>query len=92
MGEGYDKRHNPVWSEMLDLLSRSGITNYSIFRRDEQLLLVVEVEDFEATWARIEADPISTRWEESMALYFAPNDPTKPGERFPMYEEVFFMP
>ena len=92
MGEGYDQRHNPVWPEMLDLLKRSGISNYSIFRRDQQLLLVLEVEDFEATWARIEADPINTRWQESMAPYFEPIEGTLPNERFPMYEEVFFMP
>jgi L-rhamnose mutarotase len=92
MGEGYDLRHNPVWPEMLDLLKRSGISNYSIFRRDEQLLLVMEVEDFDATWALLEADPINTRWQQSMAPYFDTNDPTKPGERFPMYEEVFYMP
>ena len=92
MGEGYDQRHNPVWPEMLDLLKRSGISNYSIFRRDQQLLLVLEVEDFEATWTRIEADPINTRWQEAMAPYFEPIAGLHPGERFPMMREVFYLP
>jgi L-rhamnose mutarotase len=92
MEDGYDQRHNPVWPEMLDLLKRSGISNYSIFRRAQQLFLVMEVEDFEETWARIEADPINTRWQQSMAPYFESEEGTAPGERFPMYEEVFFMP
>jgi L-rhamnose mutarotase len=52
--------------------------------------------DFDETWARIEADPVNTRWQQAMALYFAPLDPAldplHPGERFPMLREVFYMP
>ena len=92
MESGYDHRHNPVWPEMLDLLKRSGVSNYSIFRRDQQLILVLECDDFEATWSRIEADEVNTRWQKSMAAYFEPITGTLPGERFPMYHEVFHMP
>jgi L-rhamnose mutarotase len=88
----YDAAHTDVWPEMLALLKRSGITEYSIFRRDQLLCLVMQVENFEETWARIEADPINTRWQAAMAPYFAPLDPLLPGERFPMMREVFFMP
>ncbi len=91
MGEGYDERHRTVWPEMLDLLSRSGVSNYSIFRRDEQLILVMDVHDFEETWKRIEADPINTRWQQSMEPYFEPLTDLKEGERFPMFVEVFYM-
>jgi hypothetical protein len=27
-----------------------------------------------------------------MAPYFAPLDPLRPGERFPMMQEIFYMP
>ena len=47
---------------------------------------------FEETWARIEADPVNTSWQQAMAPYFAPLDPLRPGERFPMMREIFFMP
>jgi L-rhamnose mutarotase len=98
--EAYDQAHKEVWPEMLALLKRAGISEYSIFRRDQLLFLTMQVEDFEETWARIEADPINTRWQQAMAAYFAPPDsapdptfaPLRPGERFPMMREVFYMP
>lgn len=89
--EAYDRAHAAVWPEMLALLKRSGISEYSIFRRDQLLFLTMHVEDFEATWKRIEADPVNTRWQQAMAPYFAPLDPLRPGERFPMMQEVFYM-
>jgi L-rhamnose mutarotase len=98
--EAYDQAHKEVWPEMLALLKRAGISEYSIFRRDQLLFLTMHVEDFEETWATIEADPINTRWQQAMAAYFAPPDPApdpavdplRPGERFPMLREVFYMP
>ena len=88
----YDEAHANVWPEMLALLKRSGISEYSIFRRDQLLFLTMHVENFDETWARIEADPVNTRWQQAMAPYFAPLDPLQPGERFPMMREIFFMP
>jgi L-rhamnose mutarotase len=94
--EAYDEAHKQVWPEMLALLKRAGISEYSIFRRDQLLFLTMHVENFEETWARIEADPVNTRWQRAMATYFAPPDPAldplRPGERFPMMREVFYMP
>jgi L-rhamnose mutarotase len=91
MGEAYDRSHEHVWPEMLELLKRSGVSEYSIFRRDEMLVLVMCVEDFDAVWARIEADPVNTRWQEAMAPYFEPVSGLLPGERFPMLREVFYL-
>ena len=92
MGEAYDKSHEAVWPEMLALLKRSGVSEYSIFRRDELLILTMTVEDFDRTWDQIEADPINTRWQEAMAPYFEPVTGLRPGERFPMLREVFYLP
>ena len=89
--EAYDQAHAAVWPEMLALLKRSGVSEYSIFRRDQLLFLTMQVEDFEETWRRIEADPVNTRWQQAMAPYFAPLDPLEPGERFPMMREVFYL-
>ena len=90
--EAYDNAHAEVWPEMLALLKRAGISEYSIFRRDQLLFLTLHVEDFDEVWARIEADPVNTRWQQAMAPYFASLDPVRPGERFPMMREVFYMP
>ena len=94
--KAYDQAHKEVWPEMLALLKRAGISEYSIFRRDRLLILSMQVENFEQTWATIEGDPVNTRWQQAMAPYFAPRDPAldplRPGERFPMLREVFYMP
>ncbi len=89
--EEYDHAHAAVWPEMLALLKRAGIAEYSIFRRDLLLILSMRVEDFDATWSIIEADPVNTRWQQAMAPYFDTMDPLHPGERFPMFREVFYM-
>lgn len=92
-GPAYDEAHKQVWPEMLRLLKIAGISEYSIFRRDELLFLTMQVEpDFETVWAKIEADPVNTRWQEAMGAYFAPLEGLQAGERFPMMEEVFYLP
>jgi L-rhamnose mutarotase len=94
----YEESHAAVWPEMLALLSSAGITEYSIFRRDQLLFLTLRAEDFETTWKRLEHHPVNLRWQQVMSPYFtALDDPLttsglRPGERFPMMEEVFYMP
>ena len=87
----YEEAHKAVWPEMLALLKSAGISEYSIYRRDELLVLALRAEDFEATWSRIDNDPVNLRWQAAMAPYFAPNEALRPGERFPMMEEVFYL-
>lgn len=91
-GEAYDQAHREVWPEMLALLKSAGISEYSIFRRDELLILSMRVEDFARTWDQIEQSPVNARWQEAMAPLFEPLGPTRPGERFPMMREVFYLP
>ena len=91
-GAAYDASHADVWPEMLALLKRAGISEYSIFRRDELLVLSMRVEDFDQTWLQIEADPVNAKWQTAMAEYFLPSQDVRPGERFPMMQEVFYLP
>jgi L-rhamnose mutarotase len=87
----YEEAHRAVWPEMLALLKRAGISEYSIYRRDEVLILALRAADFESAWQKIESDPINTRWQQAMAPFFAPIEGLRPGERFPMMEEVFYL-
>ncbi|MGD0939651.1 MAG: L-rhamnose mutarotase [Terracidiphilus sp.] len=89
--EAYEKAHREVWPEMLALLKSAGISEYSIYRRNELLILTLRAVDFETTWRRIENDPVNLRWQETMAPLFAPLEAMRPGERFPMIEEVFYL-
>ncbi|MBS1803250.1 MAG: L-rhamnose mutarotase [Acidobacteria bacterium] len=88
----YEAAHRAVWPEMLALLKDAGISEYSIYRRDELLILALRANDFDAAWRRIENDPVNLRWQAAMAPYFAPMGPLRPGERFPMFEEIFYLP
>jgi len=88
----YEAAHRAVWPEMLALLKSAGISEYSIYRRDELLILALRADDFEATWKRIENDPVNLRWQAAMAPYFAPIGELRPGERFPMLAEIFYLP
>ena len=90
-GEAYDTAHREVWPKMLALLKNAGISDYSIFRRDELVVLSMRVDNFDAAWDRIEKDPINARWQQTMAQYFEPVGPLRPGERFPMMHEIFYM-
>ena len=93
MGPEYDKAHAAVWPEMLDLLKRSGISEYSIFRRDELLFLCMHIEgDFDTMWDKIDQDPVNQRWQRAMGAYFVPVPEVRPGERFAMMQEVFYLP
>jgi L-rhamnose mutarotase len=87
----YEASHRKVWPEMLALLTASGITRYSIFRRGTELFLTFTCDDFEKTWSEIEKSPVNARWQRAMAPFFAPMGEKKPGERFPMWQEVFYL-
>ena len=89
--EGYERDHQQVWPELLAKLKEVGISDYSIFRREQDLLLVMRVADFEAAWEALDKDPVNLRWQEEMAKYFEPVADLKPGERFAMMKEVFYM-
>ncbi len=92
-GPEYDKSHAAVWPEMLALLKNAGITEYSIFRRDELLFLYMHINaDFDTVWNRIEADPVNARWQQAMSAYFLPAQEARAGERFPFMKEVFYLP
>ncbi|HMD18987.1 MAG TPA: L-rhamnose mutarotase [Alloacidobacterium sp.] len=94
MEDAYDESHSHVWPEMLALLKSAGISEYSIFRRDDLLILSLRLEDdFETTWRKIENDPVNLKWQQAMSPYFRPlEDDLRPGERFPMLREVFYLP
>jgi L-rhamnose mutarotase len=90
--EAYEQAHRAVWPEMLALLKSAGISEYSIYRRDEHLVLSLRAVDFEAAWSQIENHPVNLRWQQAMAQFFAPIEGLRPGERFPMMEEIFYLP
>jgi len=89
--EEYDIAHRNVWPALLAKLKEVGISNYSIFRRDQDLFLVMQVDDFDAAWRALDQDPTNLKWQQEMSKLFEPVPDLKPGEKFAMMEEVFFL-
>jgi L-rhamnose mutarotase len=90
--EAYDVAHREVWPDLLAKLKKVGISDYSIFRRDQDLFLVMQVADFSAAWAELEDDPTNRSWQQEMSALFEPVQDLKPGEKFAMMKEVFYLP
>ena len=65
--EEYKKRHDEIWPEMLDALTKAGIRNYSIFRHGLTLFGYFETDDLDRTRAILKNNPVNARWGKSMA-------------------------
>jgi L-rhamnose mutarotase len=59
----YEKRHNPIWPELQDVLKRHGVNKYSIFldRKSDRLFAYVEIES-EQLWEEIAETESCRRW------------------------------
>jgi L-rhamnose mutarotase len=89
--EEYDREHTRVWPELIQKLKAVGISNYSIFRRDQDLVLCLTVDDFERAWSELDRDPVNQRWQEHMSRLFEPVPELQSGERFAMMKEIFHL-
>lgn len=89
--EEYEREHRRVWPELLAKLKAVGISDYSIFRRGQDLTLVLRVDDFDKAWDELDADPVNQRWQQFMSRLFEPVPDKREGERFAMLEEVFYL-
>jgi L-rhamnose mutarotase len=89
--EDYEREHQRVWPELLAKLKAVGISEYSIFRRDQELVLCLRVDDFDKAWDELDRDPVNQRWQEFMRRLFEPVPEKAPDERFAMMKEVFYL-
>jgi len=89
--EEYEREHQRVWPELLAKLKEVGISDYSIFRRGQDLVLVLRVDDFEKAWDELDRDTVNQRWQVFMSRLFEPVPDKQEGERFAMLQEVFHL-
>jgi L-rhamnose mutarotase len=69
--EEYRQRHRRVWPEMLDALREARWRNYSLFLRDDGLLVgYLETDDFEAAQRAMAESEVNDRWQRDMAPFF----------------------
>ena len=58
----YDAAHRNVWPALLSKLKEVGVSKYSIFRREQDLFLVMQVDDFDAAWRSLDKEMTHRRW------------------------------
>src|SRR5438876_11321235 len=69
--EEYKRRHSSVWPDMLQALRETGWSNYSLFLRDDGMLVgYLETENFERARAGMAGREVNARWEREMADFF----------------------
>ena len=67
----YAERHAAVWPEMLGALHDTGWHNYSLFLREDGLLIgYLETPDLAAAQAAMAATEVNARWQAEMAEFF----------------------
>lgn len=88
----YVERHREVWPEMLAALRETGWHNYSLFLRDDGLLIgYLETPDFQAALDGMAGREINERWQNDMAPYFETLDGRHADESMVPLQEVFHL-
>jgi L-rhamnose mutarotase len=88
----YDEAHQHVWPELLAELESFGVSEYSIFRRGQELFLYLRVQDRDELMRKLDRSAVNQRWQEYMAHIFEPVPSIRPGESVAFMEEVFYLP
>jgi len=86
--DDYRERHREVWPDMLDALRDAGWRNYSLFLRDDGLLVgYLETDDFDASQRAMAQTEVNERWQRDMAPFFD----ARADETLVRLEEVFHL-
>jgi L-rhamnose mutarotase len=90
--EEYKVCHQAVWPEMLKALSETGWKNYSIFMREDGLLVgYLETPDFNAALSGMAVLDVNERWQKVTGKFFEALDGKRPDEEMKPLEEVFHL-
>jgi L-rhamnose mutarotase len=88
----YHDRHREVWPEMLDALRETGWRNYSLFTREDGLLVgYLETDDFEASLAGMAERDVNSRWQAEMAPFFELAEAGAPDAAMRPLRELFHL-
>ncbi|MCM2430522.1 L-rhamnose mutarotase [Streptomyces sp. RKAG337] len=88
----YRRRHEAVWPEMTAALSAAGWHNYSLFLREDGLLVgYLETADFAAARTAMAATEVNTHWQTEMAGFFEAPDDGRPDRAIRPLTEIFHL-
>lgn len=87
----YVDRHRAVWPDMLRALHDAGWHNYSLFLREDGLLIgYLETDDFAAAQEAMGATEVNARWQAEMGEFFVDLD-LPPDQSVLVLDEVFHL-
>ncbi|QWC86240.1 L-rhamnose mutarotase [Nocardioidaceae bacterium] len=90
--EEYAARHRAVWPDMLRALADAGWHDYSLFLRDDGLLVGhLRTPSLEQAQAAMAATEVNARWQSEMAEFFTGLDDAAPDTGFVRLTEVFHL-
>lgn len=88
----YKERHKAVWPEMLAALHENGWHNYSLFLRDDGLLVgYLETPNFQAALDGMARQEINERWQQEMTPFFENLEGRRPDQGLLRLDEVFHL-
>jgi len=89
--EEYKARHQNVWPEMREALSKTGWGNYSLFLRDDGMLIgYLETPDFRKALDGMASFDVNARWQKEMQPFFA-QVAGRPDENMMPLQEIFHL-
>jgi L-rhamnose mutarotase len=84
-------RHAEVWTEMRAALTAAGWSNYSLFCRDDGMVVgYLETDDFGRALAAMDAEDVNARWQAEMAPFFD-LDERRPDQAMAPLREIFHL-
>jgi len=91
--EEYKKYHSAVWPDVLAMIKKCNMQNYSIFYKDNMLYAYFEYtgNDFDDDMAKMAADPKTQEWWSVIEPMQDPLSTRKAGEWWANMEEVFHL-
>jgi L-rhamnose mutarotase len=88
----YETYHKTVWPEILQSIRESGIVHMEIYRIEQRLFMIMEVNDdfsFDRKSIADAANPTVQRWEELMWQYQQALPSAQPGEKWLLMDRIF---
>ncbi len=89
----YKELHANAWPEILDMIKKCNIKNYSIYLHNGMLFSYYEYtgNDYQADMAKMAADPMTQKWWDECMPCQQPVECAKDGEWWVDMEEVFHL-
>ena len=88
----YKQHHKAIWPDMLEALRETGWHNYSIFLREDGLLVgYLETPNYQKALAGMAQREVNLRWQREMAPFFENLEGQRPDESSLLLEEIFHL-